>query len=108
MLANHIAWAAGLFEGEGCMSKRSKGNSYRMILSMNDYDVVRRFHEAVGVGSLSEFRPHVYKDHWKTQLRWYLGTKKEIRNLLIKFLPYFGDRRAHKALDILDVLECSS
>ena len=100
-----IEWAAGLFEGEGCISKRKNENSYRMTLSMCDFDVVRDFLEVVGVGTVSEFRPPSYKDHYQTQLRWYVGNKKDVRNLLIKMLPYLGNRRAHKALDCLDDIE---
>lgn len=31
-----IAWAAGLFEGEGCIKTRHNSNGFDLILSMTD------------------------------------------------------------------------
>lgn len=61
----NIAWAAGLFEGEGTIQLRTSNRSRRdnsieqnvsiiMQLAMTDEDVVRKFHEAVfGIGTVS-------------------------------------------------------
>lgn len=46
-----IAWAAGLFEGEGCITK-NKGIPV-LKLTMTDEDVVRRFGEVMGTGSVT-------------------------------------------------------
>ena len=75
-----------------------------MELWMTDYDVVRRFMDIVGVGNLGERAKQ--KEHWKPVLGWRLYKRAEIKKVIETFLPYFGDRRAHKALDILDSLEC--
>jgi hypothetical protein len=55
-----LAWAAGLYEGEGSVSmvrrrkpeqaKRHGMASCRVRLDMTDEDTVRRFHAAVGIG----------------------------------------------------------
>jgi hypothetical protein len=46
-----IAWAAGLFEGEGSIHFPTGARvAVRMELTMTDEDVVRRFHKAVKCG----------------------------------------------------------
>lgn len=45
-----IAWAAGLFEGEGCMTR--SGSQKVMRLVSTDEDTVRRFWEIVAVGKV--------------------------------------------------------
>jgi hypothetical protein len=104
MTPTQIAWAAGLFEGEGCMHKaKHRPNSYTMELWMTDFDVVRRFADIIGVGTVSERTRQ--QAHWKPILGWRLYKRADISKVLDVLLPYFGDRRAHKALDILDNLE---
>lgn len=48
-----IAWAAGLFEGEGSFD-HSAGNAHRprATMSLTDQDVLERFMRAVGVGTI--------------------------------------------------------
>lgn len=52
-----LAWASGLFEGEGCITLAKPKHSNQvyalLTLAMNDEDAVRRFHAAVGVGSVT-------------------------------------------------------
>ena len=93
-----IAWAAGLFEGEGCIYI---GKKRLICLISTDEDVVRRFHTIVGCGSvyLRDRTEERYKDAW----RWQTGTLKEIKEVLNLFLPYFGERRKAKALELLDI-----
>src|SRR4051812_10898075 len=49
-----IAWAAGLFEGEGCLRVNDTYGAKRprAELVSTDEDVVRRFHAIVGVGNV--------------------------------------------------------
>jgi hypothetical protein len=54
---SEIAWAAGLFEGEGSCYGTVRSDRYntrriRMNLRMTDQDVVERFAKVVGVGSV--------------------------------------------------------
>ena len=94
-----IEWAAGLFEGEGCITVY-KGNYPKLCLTMTDFDVVEEFFKIVGVGS-TYVRPAA-KEHWKDQLTWYVRKRADVKELLEKMLPYFGQRRAEKALSCLD------
>ena len=47
MNTRELAWAAGLFDGEGCFYSQS-GTRLALQLAMTDADSVRRFHRAVG------------------------------------------------------------
>jgi hypothetical protein len=101
-----IEWAAGLFEGEGCISLDGQ-----LVLQMADYDVVSEFLQTIGAGSIRvqnlASRPS-YKGKAPFAFRWTLRKKKEVRKVLSNLLPYFGNRRAYKALNILDDLELAS
>jgi hypothetical protein len=98
-----IAWAAGLFEGEGCISYANKTHCARMSLAMTDKDVVDRFHELVGVGQRHE-KHHTRPghEHFQTQYVWYCSSIGDVRHVVALFLPYFGDRRRKRAMDVLD------
>jgi len=101
-----IEWAAGLFEGEGCITHRDKEHKKPYLkMQMTDWDVVRKFHEVVGVGSLVEDKRSREHPVWQSQLVWRTTNKKDTQHLLSLMLPYFGNRRAYKALNILDDLE---
>ena len=56
LFREELMWAAGLFEGEGCLGVRLwKGTPSipTLQLASTDEDVVRRFHAAVGVGNFN-------------------------------------------------------
>jgi hypothetical protein len=100
---HNTAWAAGLFEGEGCMYKTPQGYHY-IQLKMTDLDVVERFREWLGHGNIIRDTGGDKYGHKKVyQLK--VGKGDVVRNALSKMLPYFGNRRAHKALDFLDDIE---
>ena len=104
-----IEWAAGLFEGEGCItrSRNQQGKwYYRLIIGMNDEDVIRAFMDVIGCGKYY-FRPR-QKEHWNDTHTCYVCAKADVRRVLSQLLPYFGNRRAYKALNILDNLELST
>ncbi len=108
MLANHIAWAAGLFEGEGCITWKRGGSDKkypRLYLKMTDRDVVQKFADTVEYGNVNHVPSKT--EGWKDCYAWEIMKMSEVRRILDLFLPYFGDRRAHKALDVLDHLECT-
>ena len=101
-----IEWAAGLFEGEGCMGT-TEGLHYIKV-SMTDEDVVNSFAD---VFDLKVTGPYSYtgaKAHCKPY--WQCKSKKQskVREVISSMLPHFGLRRAHKALNILDDLELAT
>ena len=102
-----IEWAAGLFEGEGT-AYIATGKYPRCRLKMTDEDVVLKFQEVMGCGTVHQYKGDCFsKPHHKTAWYWQIGSKKDVRNCLSNMLPYLGSRRAHKALDILDYIECN-
>lgn len=96
-----VAWAAGLFEGEGCISNNGRV-SVDLTLKMTDKDVVDRFHEIVGVGYRTEVPP---KKNWKRQYGWKTGAKADVLTVLDLLEPYFGQRRKEASLAARERLE---
>lgn len=66
---------------------------------MTDLDVVQRF-ASIFSWKVAETKGTV-KRAWATRT----GKRDEIIYALDKMLPYFGNRRAYKALNLLDELE---
>lgn len=84
-----IAWAAGLYEGEGTVGLTSSG--IQVALKMCDEDVVRRWGQAVGFGKF--YGPHQYKGCKKPQCEWRVCTGDQVVALLEAFRPWLGKRR---------------
>lgn len=106
---SQVAWAAGLFEGEGCIAFHSyklKDGSQRprLVLKMTDEDVIRSFHEIVGHGT-------VRLDTWghrtrgeKVVYEWQAGSQKDVAAVLSLLTPWFHGRRRAKAEEALAAL----
>ena len=99
-----IAWAAGLFEGEGCISikKDYKGVGLQMVGT--DRDVLERMCNLFG-GSIYTMSMAKRPAHHKQQYSWTLQKRDKVMSALEKMLPFFGQRRACKALDAFDHIE---
>ena len=95
-----VEWAAGLFEGEGCIWLA--GGTYpRIKLLMTDRDVVERFADVVG-GTCRE-RSH-HRHDAPSHLKPIYGvemTGAEAKRVLRMFLPYLGERRGAKAREAM-------
>lgn len=93
-------WAAGLFEGEGCIVIRTdkRDNWGRKIvalqLKMTDRDVVERFGTVMGVGRVSGPHPN---GRLKPQYIWKAAARRDVQSVLNKMLPFLGERRTSKA-----------
>lgn len=96
-----IAWAAGLFEGEGCATMSSHGGrTPHLLLCSTDEDVVLRFRRIVGEGNVyRRERPHGRK----TTYQWSTAKKAGIERILFSFMPYLGKRRAFRAKELLAI-----
>ena len=99
-----IAWAAGLFEGEGCITwKTRRGKPYPYVkMNMTDQDVMQKFCDIFGLSLHLRLRG---QDHWKDQWYFETGAKHKVRELLTAMIPFFGERRAYKALNTLDLID---
>lgn len=93
-----IAWAAGLFEGEGCISHT---NGYvTLSLAMTDPDVVERFAAITGMG-----RPIRTSEQGrrKTMYVWTCSRFEQMQAILAMFWSFLGQRRRAKAREALTV-----
>ena len=98
-----LAWAAGLFEGEGCFNvytRKSGKQQVQMRLGMTDEDVVVRFKSIVGCGTVRGpiFRRPDEKPMWD----WCIYEAVQVRRLIDVFMPWLGNRRRAKALEVLE------
>ena len=83
----------------------NKAKTRFLQLTMTDEDVIDAFGEAVGVGKKYQLKPlKSGKDVW----RWSIHRKADVIAVTEKLLPFLGNRRAYKALNILDDLELST
>lgn len=104
-----IAWAAGLFEGEGCinygtsMRRGREITRRRLNLEMKDEDVVRRFADVVGAGHIrpSKRRNRINRENHHDIYIWECGRWADAARILHQFLPYLGERRSAKAREML-------
>jgi hypothetical protein len=102
-----IAWAAGLFEGEGCIvfqkQKRGRGTCtcIRLELKMCDEDVVRRFADIVGAKVVGPYEQATagWKPYWDCRI----GKISEVRHILDLFGPYLGKRRQARVREVMDL-----
>lgn len=107
MRAADVAWAAGLFEGEGCLHLSRtdyKGTDYARavaVVTMTDEDIVRRFHMIVGVGRI--YRPQ-RREGRKPQWRWQVADKAGFAEFTALIEPWLGVRRLAKLTEIRAVM----
>ena len=115
--ARDLAWAAGLFEGEGCFStslvtrpprpEKGEKNSRRQRstqarLAMTDEDTVRRFSEVIGFGSIGNAgRSPSCPSHWKPQWTWQCNSHEKVQALVAMLWFGLGARRRARAAEIL-------
>jgi hypothetical protein len=103
-----LAWAAGLFEGEGSITwNRAKGKGYVvLLLSMTDGDVVRRFHGALGLGRLNgPYRRGLAAsgNPRKPLFYWSASGFEHVQAIVAMFWPWLGDRRRARACEVLAI-----
>lgn len=98
-LTTDVAWAAGLFEGEGSIVPSRR----RLSLEMTDEDVVRRFVAVVGYGNVHKVqrRNRVNRDNHHTIYKWDCAKWAVTERVLLAFLPHLGLRRRTKAYEML-------
>lgn len=99
-----IAWAAGLFEGEGCWNayvRRSGKIQAQARLSSTDQDVVEKFARIVGIGNVTGPRQNKNKPQWKPVYEWCVYEIANVRALIEMFRPWMGERRLAKAEEVL-------
>jgi len=97
-----LAWAAGLFEGEGSFSlQRNKKYPQwvypRATLSTSDLDVLQRFQKIMGFGKIyAQARRRNDKQLWV----WNAGRKHHVFATISALFPLLGERRQAKAAEV--------
>lgn len=101
MTERDVAWLSGLFEGEGNIDHRGTGRAC-MTVAMTDEDVVRRCRSVTGYGTVcGPYNYAKYPDR-KPFWRWTVAKCDDVIVLLEAMLPYFGQRRAAKAREVIE------
>lgn len=101
-----IAWASGIFEGEGCfrINKNRDRSTFSMMMSMTDEDVINKFHDIVGVGSVSGPIPgkkEGYKEFWQ----WRCQKFEDAQALSAAMFPFLLSRRQSKIVECLSTIK---
>lgn len=92
-----LAWAAGLFEGEGSITFYSTKNSRRritVVLTSTDEDVIRKFHGIVGLGRV--YGPRL-KEGYKPAWTWTTTTFEEAQAAISLLWIWLQSRRRETA-----------
>ena len=107
-----IAWAAGIFEGEGTVYVHVRKHKVRDYLTamaavdMTDGDIVNRFFETIKMGTCYGPYPRygILKDggKGKDRFRWTARKREEVEELFLLFSPYLGERRTQQFIDVLE------
>ena len=91
-----IEWAAGIYEGEGWMT-RDKKNYWQIAIKMTDVDVLQDFYDIVRLGTLrGPYHSPSMKTHHLPYYRWCARTASDIASIVQEFYPYMGERRRAK------------
>lgn len=102
--AAEIAWAAGLFEGEGSIVATGK-TAAKLSIEMTDLDVLERFAQVVEAGAITAKTCTNKKPHWKDRYALQIYARDDVRRILVAFLPWLQSRRRAKAEAILARLQ---
>ena len=109
----NYAWAAGILEGEGCFSihrRKDRSNTLNTAIhcEMADEDTVRRLHKIFGVGSVNlrtNTSGRVDRRKRKPTWIWSAQSKTDAIEVILRVLPYLGERRMAKAKELLSSIE---
>lgn len=94
-----VAWAAGLFEGEGCATISTGGQRQpRVSVQMTDEDVVRRFHSIVACGNVRRYHYPPRRLAWQ----WSVQGGADVLHVLGMLYPHLGARRQERAVEVIE------
>lgn len=107
-----IAWAAGIFEGEGCFSTFPNQNNTRRYIglqvNMTDEDVVERLYNVFGVGTFAPWHPPSHRESGrKPQYRWRVSGKNA-EAVFWLIAPHLGKRRIARFMELLSEVVTSN
>jgi len=97
-----LAWAAGLFEGEGCFSTRhySRDRSLLAKIKMSDEAVVSKFHKVIKVGNVTgPYLALKKKPVWI----WQVGSFEGVQHTISSLWNWLGTRRRTRAKELINL-----
>lgn len=91
-----IAWAAGLFEGEGCVSVQRPKHApnvvqVRLQVTSTDRDVLEKFADAIGCGRL--YGPYDRDPSRKPVGYWFASSRADVDRAAEAMRPWLCSRR---------------
>jgi hypothetical protein len=95
-----VAWLAGIYEGEGYCGIRYPGRNFSVQITMSDFDIIERFHELVGIGTVREIKPRG-KETYKVCKQWVVSSIDAV-HFLETITPWLGIRRKERAIEAID------
>ena len=98
MNTHELAWAAGFFEGEGCISavpRAHGGHRFQIQICQVDTEPLERFRLAVGVGSL--FGPYQYKGNRQPHYRFQTASFEDTQAVIAMLWRWLSRRRKDQA-----------
>jgi hypothetical protein len=95
-----VAWAAGLFEGEGCIYERP-GGGIGTRLTSTDEDIPLRFCEIVRGGKVYGPYRNTERDGYSRKPFWvWVGESVDALETLRLIFPWLGKRRRARAREL--------
>lgn len=86
----------------------AKNGGTRLTIRMTDRDVIERVDALFKCTKIQVVNPRPVKEHFnqpKTQYAWRISDPEKVRQILALLLPWFGERRAGKARELLAHLD---
>jgi len=101
-----VAWAAGVFEGEGSVYirrfVRGKNRTEHLHggfrVQMTDRDVLERIQEATGVGRINPCEPTGFGS--KSSWAWQVQNREAFEHVANLFRPYLSERRRARLTEV--------
>lgn len=97
----NLAWAAGLFEGEGWVTVNPNRLQPELGLGMSDLDIVERFAEIMTLERPNIVRKYTLKNGRKPTYRVMFYGFERVQAIIAMFWPYLGERRRERAVYLL-------
>lgn len=104
-VSEDLAWAAGLFEGEGCITmnvnRASSPVRYypKAVLITADEDVLLRFAGILGCGRVGT---HPHKEGAKPLYRWSATSRKDFMAFSVLLGSKLGARRTARLAEVME------
>lgn len=95
-----LAWVAGLFEGEGCVSAIVRTHGAPRLntsVKMTDLDVLERAQRITGLGKV--YGPYQRAPHHKPHWQWNVQNAQHAYALVIMLFPWLGSRRRRQVIE---------